>query len=247
MDEIEFFKLHGNMEQKDRMKIFQQFKNTQSGVLLSTDVSARGLDLKEIEFVVQYTCPSTIEDYIHRIGRTARIEHNGSSLIFLLPSEINFLKYIQKELEANLIEFEAENILKVLMSFTFGQSRTNKCYREHASKLQFEFESATHDDEDGRLQLARKAYLSFVRAYATHPRSVKPILPFKELHLGHLCKSFALRDAPRTLSSFKHQLPRKIAKPENEKFSSKFARNHQIFAKRMIPTESKCSEFDSGF
>ena len=119
--------------------------------------------MKEIEFVVQYTCPSTIEDYIHRIGRTARIEHNGSSLIFLLPSEINFLKHIQKELEANLIEIKAEDILKVLLLFNFGQSKPNKCFREHASKLQFEFETAVHNDEDGKLELARKAYLSFVR------------------------------------------------------------------------------------
>lgn len=88
---------------------------------------------------------------------------------------------------------KAEDILKVLLAFNFGQSKPNKCFREHASKLQFEFETAVHDDENGKLQLARKAYLSFVRAYATYPRSTKTILPFKELHLGHLCKSFALR------------------------------------------------------
>ena len=246
-DEIEFFKLHGNIEQKERMKVFQQFKNTRSGVLICTDVCGRGLDLKGIEFVVQYTCPSSIEDYIHRIGRTARIEHDGSSLIFLLPSETNFLKYIQKELEANLIELKVEDVLKALLSFTFGQSRPNTCFREHASKLQFEFESAIHGDEDGLLKLARKAYLSFVRAYATHPRSTRSFLPFKELHLGHLCKSFGLRDAPRSLNNFKQEFGNKLNyKSENEKFSTKFAKNSNIFNKKLIPTERKCSEFDAG-
>lgn len=189
-DPIEFFKLHGNMEQKERMKIFQKYKNTKTGVLLCTDVAARGLDLEKIEFVVQYTCPSSIEDYVHRIGRTARIEHKGSSMIFLLPSEINFLKYIQKELEANIEEMKVEEILKILLSFSFGQSRPNKCFREHASKLQYEFENSVHGDEEEKLKLARKAYLSFVRAYATHPRIIKAMLPFNELHLGKFLVNF---------------------------------------------------------
>ena len=185
-DEVEFFKLHGSMEQKERMKIFQQFKDTQTGVLLCTDVASRGLDLKEIEYVVQYSCPSTIEDYVHRSGRTARIEHAGSSLIFLLPSEAGFLKHIQKELEANLEQVNAEDVVKVLLTFRFGQPRPGKCFREHASQLQYLFENAVHDDDE-LLREARKAYLSYVRAYASHPRSTKPLLPFKELHLGHLC------------------------------------------------------------
>lgn len=245
-DEIEFFKLHGSMEQKERMKIFQQFKDTATGVLLCTDVASRGLDLKEIEFVVQYSCPSTIEDYVHRSGRTARIEHKGSSLIFLLPSESNFLKHIQKELEANLEQLNAEDILKVLLSFSFGQSRPGKCFREHASQLQYLFENAVHDDDEQKLQEARKAYLSYVRAYASHPRCTKPLLPFKELHLGHLCKSFALRDAPRTLSNFKHEFAKKVQRSENEKFSHKFAKNRTIMNRRMQPIERKVDEFGSG-
>lgn len=204
--------------------------------------------MKEIEFVVQYTCPSTIEDYVHRIGRTARIEHNGSSLIFLLPSEINFLKYIQKELGANLDEMKAEEILKALLAFDFGKSKSNKCFREHASQLQFEFEQAIIDEEDDKLELARKAYLSFVRAYATHPRTTKPILPFKELHLGHLCKSFGLRDSPRNLAGFKREFVQSKVKnrSETEKFSMKFTRNKQTINamnKRMIPMENRVSEF----
>lgn len=245
-DEIEFFKLHGNMEQKDRMKIFQQFKETQSGVLLCTDVASRGLDLKEIEYVVQYSCPSTIEDYVHRSGRTARIEHAGSTLLFLLPSESNFLKHIQKELEANLEQVNAEDVLKVLLSFGFGQARPGKCFREHASQLQYLFENAVHDDEDALLKQARKAYLSYVRAYASHPRVTKPLLPFKELHLGHLCKSFGLRDAPRTLSNFKQEFAKHVQRPENEKFSRKFAKNRTIMNRRMQPTEQKVDEFASG-
>lgn len=245
-DEIEFFKLHGSMEQKERMKIFQQFKDTATGVLLCTDVASRGLDLKEIEFVVQYSCPSTIEDYVHRSGRTARIEHAGSSLIFLLPSESNFLKHIQKQLEANLEAVNAEDVLKVLLSFSFGQARPGKCFREHASQLQYLFENAVHDDEEQLLQEARKAYLSYVRAYASHPRCTRTLLPFKELHLGHLCKSFALRDAPRTLSNFKNEFIKQAKRSENEKFSQKFAKNRTIMNRRMQPIERKVDEFGSG-
>lgn len=139
-------------------------------------------------------------------------------------------------------------MLKVLSSFTFDQNRPSKCFREQASKLQFEFESSVHGDEDGKLELARKAYLSYVRMYATYSRSMRNFVSFKELHLGHICKSFALRDAPRTLSSFKQEFASKkmIHRSPTEKFSSKFASKSNIFNKRQIPIESKFSEFDSG-
>ena len=62
--------LHGDMSQPARMEALENFKNGTTGLLVATDVAARGLDIPNVGAVVNYTFPLTIEDYIHRIGRT---------------------------------------------------------------------------------------------------------------------------------------------------------------------------------
>merc|ERR1712142_37527 len=84
---IRLLRLHGNMKQSDRLAVFQDFRSSSSGVLMCTDVAARGLDLPQVDWIVQFTPPISVADYVHRVGRTARIGAKGSSVIFLLPSE----------------------------------------------------------------------------------------------------------------------------------------------------------------
>lgn len=62
--------LHGDMSQSARLEALQNFKTGRIGLLVATDVAARGLDIPNVEAVINYTFPLTIEDYIHRIGRT---------------------------------------------------------------------------------------------------------------------------------------------------------------------------------
>jgi superfamily II DNA/RNA helicase len=74
--------------------------------LICTDVAARGLDIPEVDWVIQFDPPDDPRDYIHRVGRTARgSEGKGRSLMFLLPSEVGFLKLL-KEARVPLVEFE---------------------------------------------------------------------------------------------------------------------------------------------
>jgi len=89
---LKLFKLHGSMQQKDRLKIVEDVKKSEYCVLFCTDVAARGLDLPLVDWIVQYNPPTTTADYVHRVGRTARIGAKGSSIIFMLPSEANFIK-----------------------------------------------------------------------------------------------------------------------------------------------------------
>ena len=70
----------------------EDVKKSEYCVLFCTDVAARGLDLPLVDWIVQYNPPTTTADYVHRVGRTARIGAKGSSLIFMLPSEANFIK-----------------------------------------------------------------------------------------------------------------------------------------------------------
>jgi len=62
--------LHGDMSQTARMEALENFKNGKTGLLVATDVASRGLDIPNVRAVINYTFPLTIEDYIHRIGRT---------------------------------------------------------------------------------------------------------------------------------------------------------------------------------
>ncbi|KAL7285961.1 hypothetical protein ACG7TL_001076 [Trametes sanguinea] len=74
--------LHGDMSQSARMDALQQFKSGASTLLVATDVAARGLDIPNVSAVINYTFPLTIEDYIHRIGRTGRGGKSGKSITF---------------------------------------------------------------------------------------------------------------------------------------------------------------------
>ncbi|PQJ78299.1 DEAD/DEAH box helicase [Polaribacter porphyrae] len=96
--------LEGDMQQKERDKVMRAFKNESLQYLISTDVSARGIDVKELEFVIHHQLPEKLEYYTHRSGRTARAGNTGTSIAFVLPSEIEKIHQIQKELNIKFTE-----------------------------------------------------------------------------------------------------------------------------------------------
>merc|ERR1712070_1343040 len=80
------FKLHGSLDKEERSGYIQDFSNAVGGVLLASDAASRGLDFPRIDWIIQYDPPQRIEEYLHRIGRTARIGRSGDALLFLQPS-----------------------------------------------------------------------------------------------------------------------------------------------------------------
>uniref|UniRef100_A0A4W3HKG5 ATP-dependent RNA helicase n=1 Tax=Callorhinchus milii TaxID=7868 RepID=A0A4W3HKG5_CALMI len=94
--------IHGKQKQTKRTATFFQFCNADSGILLCTDVAARGLDIPEVDWIVQYDPPDDPKEYIHRVGRTARgIDGKGHALLILRPEELGFLLFLQ-----NICELE---------------------------------------------------------------------------------------------------------------------------------------------
>jgi superfamily II DNA/RNA helicase len=75
--------IHGNKSQGQRQKALEQFKSNQISVLLATDVASRGLDIPDVSHVINFDMPATYDDYIHRIGRTGRINKKGVALTFI--------------------------------------------------------------------------------------------------------------------------------------------------------------------
>lgn len=75
------------MEQKQRLRNLEKFKSNSEGLLIATDVAARGLDIPNVNHVVHYQVPKTAETYVHRSGRTARGQNVGDALLLIEPQE----------------------------------------------------------------------------------------------------------------------------------------------------------------
>jgi len=87
--------IHGDRTQAQRQRALDGFKDGQHRVLVATDVVARGIDVDDITHVVNYDLPNTPEDYVHRIGRTARAGATGHAISFLAPEELTTLRDIE--------------------------------------------------------------------------------------------------------------------------------------------------------
>ena len=96
--------LEGDMQQKERDKVMRAFKNENLQVLISTDVSARGIDVNNLEFIIHHQLPEKLEYYTHRSGRTARAGKSGFSIALILPNELQKIKEIENELSINFNE-----------------------------------------------------------------------------------------------------------------------------------------------
>src|SRR6266542_3332506 len=113
---FDFFNIlkKGKQKQTKRTNTFFEFINAQHGILLCTDVAARGLDIPAVDWILLYDPPDDPRDYIHRVGRTARAGGQGKSLLFLLPSELGFLRYLkQAKVPLNEYQFPANKIANV--------------------------------------------------------------------------------------------------------------------------------------
>lgn len=104
--------IHGDKSQSARNEAFETFKSGKVSLLVATDVAARGLDIPNVEYVVNYTFPLTIEDYIHRIGRTGRGGKSGSALTFFTSNDkahsgelVNVLKRANQIVPEDLVKF----------------------------------------------------------------------------------------------------------------------------------------------
>ncbi|XP_046848202.1 ATP-dependent RNA helicase DDX24-like [Xenia sp. Carnegie-2017] len=91
--------LHAGMQQRQRLKNLDRFKSKEDGLLLASDVAARGLDIKGVQHVIHYQVPKLAEVYVHRSGRTARINNEGLSLLLISPDDLRSYEKIWKSLD----------------------------------------------------------------------------------------------------------------------------------------------------
>ncbi len=109
-------KIHGDLQQTSRLDVLQKFHNQVLDILVATDVAARGLDIKNVEVVINYDVPEKAEFYVHRIGRTGRIGNKGYSFTLVSKKETNRLQNIFKFTNSNIKKRNVptpEKVLKV--------------------------------------------------------------------------------------------------------------------------------------
>lgn len=94
--------IHGNKSQGQRDRAIAGFKSGAIRVLVATDVAARGIDIPDVRFVYNYDLPNVPDNYIHRIGRTARAGRDGTAIAYCAPEELSALKAIQKVMKADI-------------------------------------------------------------------------------------------------------------------------------------------------
>lgn len=201
------YKLHGSLLQQARTTTLQSFikdNTTKTKILFCTDVASRGLDLPNIANVVEFDPPFTIDDHLHRIGRTARLGNQGTATLFLLPgSEEGYVDGKLKVVHPKEGSLRIQNYEEVLQQgFAEGsdKSKDNKIgkWDIHATTWHLDVERWLLEDQ-AMLSKAIQAFTSHIRAYATHLSSEREFFNVKLLHLGHLAKSFGLRETPKKL------------------------------------------------
>jgi ATP-dependent RNA helicase DDX31/DBP7 len=191
-------RLHGKMKQKDRTQAFHRFRDLSSGVMICTDVAARGLNLQGVHWIVQHDLPQDAKEYLHRAGRTARLGQGGQAVLLLHPCEAAFLQLLRQagvhprelqfaSLQAALCPEGSRRdvfVLEVALQKQLEEAVKERAFLEHA---------------------AIGAYQSYLRAYAAHSKVVQRLVHVGGLHLGHLAKSFGLKDVPSTLAAQQHK------------------------------------------
>ncbi len=120
--------LHSDRNQSQRNRALSSFRSGQARVLVATDVAARGLDVDDIAFVVNYDVPATVEAYVHRVGRTARAGRSGAALTFVSPEEEAQLAFIERRTGSILERTQ-------LNGFSDGRSETQMKVASEIARL----------------------------------------------------------------------------------------------------------------
>ena len=172
--DVKVLEIHGKQKQQKRQNTYLEFRNLEEGILLCTNVAARGLDIPAVDWIIQFDPPDETNQYIHRVGRTCRgTGRKGRALLFLLSSELGYLT----RLRADGVE---------LTEFEFKETRL--------AKVQKQFQKLVENNYFLKKD-AQDAFKSYINAYLSH--SSKDIFDVKAIDLNLAALSFGLTNPPR--------------------------------------------------
>jgi len=184
-DSFPIMPLHGKMDPKKRIGIYDRFLVASSGALLCTDVAARGIDVPDVDWIVQYDPPQDPSFYVHRVGRTARAGKRGSALILLLEHEASYTDLLALR---NVPVVSRERI--EIPADVDGEPAP----RFSAKFICEAMQSEALLDRDV-LEKGTRSFVSFIRGYKEN--DCKFIFRLEDLNIPSLALSFGLVKLPK--------------------------------------------------
>ena len=126
--------MHSDLSQKERDTIMYEFRNHRINLLIATDIVSRGIDIDDIQLVINYDVPHDAEDYVHRIGRTARANRTGNAITIVSPSESIYIRKIEELIGFPIPELPLPDGCGVRPSLTSNKSKRQSSNKHrHAS------------------------------------------------------------------------------------------------------------------
>ena len=246
------YKLHGKMKHDERKIVFNEFNEDDTGILIATDVASRGLDFRDVDWIIHYDINPDIKEYVNRIGRTARIDNTGNSILFLMKNEMKLLETCFISVKNNLNEIKNSDILINFCS-NINKNILEKKIEDNFTDIKIEDEDETLDENDmyrkkygnilnilirciknfvfkdkNNLILARKAFKSEVRAYATFFKYGKDVFNINALNLTRISRSFGLYKESLSMKVGDDQVNINYQIDRKEKFTQKKFLNKKI-------------------
>ena len=127
--------MHSGLDQSEREETIRDFKNKKIRILVATDILSRGIDIQEIELVINYEVPHDAEDYVHRIGRTARADRTGEAITFISPKQVRNFKDIEKLIEKEVPKLSLPNGFERAPEYKIQtKNKKNKQWRKFKKK-----------------------------------------------------------------------------------------------------------------
>ena len=201
--DVPVLSITGEYKQQKRSTTFMEFCSLDKGILLCTDVAQRGLDIPDVDWVIQYDPPHDPEEYLHRVGRTARGANKvGKALLMIMPNEINFIRMLQ------------------LYKIKLDESQFPE---KKLAKVQEQLEKLVNKKDKFLLNLATDAYRAYIHSY--HANTDKDTFDLEKLDLLKVCKSFGLISPPFVHLNIKPKTNSMRRKNDRKKFE--FNNRHQ--------------------
>jgi ATP-dependent RNA helicase DDX55/SPB4 len=182
VNSLKFYSIHGKMVPKRRNAVYSNFQSSPSGtVLLCTDLIARGLDMPDIDWVVQFDPPQDPKAFAHRCGRTARIGRNGKAVVFLMPSEDAYVEFLK-----------IRNIPIVPLSL---KNEDEHCTDMPTKEELIQWQKECSKSDRDVFEKSVKGFVSWVRSYKEHEANY--IFQIKNVNLGKLALLMGIIRMPK--------------------------------------------------
>jgi len=214
-------KIHRKLRKK-RNNLFTQFKSLDRGLLISTDLMARGVDIPKVDLVINCDLPTSLETFVHRSGRSGhQVNEIGTSVVFLMPNEQQFVPFLQKK-GIQIDPFPS------IIERTYDNERTLAWIRKQAVKDEFFY------------KLGLQSFVAFIRSYSSKWNGVF----FEKLDPIDLVNGFGLLRVP-TMPELRHKVSKcktELRVSQKEKAIAKQRMQEAKEAKKESGQDSKANE-----